>query len=251
MDRDTDLGGPNRPFPPTRCSVIRAASSPDSGERRQAFADLVAAYWKPVYAYIRFNGPAANEDAKDLTQAFFTRALEKDFFKPYDPARARFRTFLRVCVDRFVANERQAAGRVKRGGAVQTLSLDFDGAEEELRGRGPTGGGDPDAFFRREWLRSLFGLAVDDLRCLCEASDRRTHFALFQRYDLDGPDAPEKPTYARLAHEFGLSASQVTNYLALTRRLFRQLVLDRLRATTGSDDEFRAEARDLLGGDPR
>jgi len=28
-------------------------------------------------------------------------------------------------------------------------------------------------------------------------------------------------------------------------------VLDALRALTASDDEFRAEARDLLGSDPR
>src|SRR5439155_26153422 len=60
-----------------------------------------------------------NEDAKDLTQAFFTRTLEKNSFERYDPAQARFRTYLRTCVDGFVANERKSAGRIKRGGAVQ------------------------------------------------------------------------------------------------------------------------------------
>jgi hypothetical protein len=93
-------------------------------------------------------------------------------------------------------------------------------------------------------------MAVDDLRRLCERSDKCLHFALFSRYDLDGPDAGEKLTYADLGREFGLSASQVTNYLAFARRQFRTLLLDRLRESTGSDDEFREEARRLLGGEP-
>ena len=35
----------------------------------------------------------------------FARLLEKDFLESYDPSRARLRTFLRVCVDRLIANE--------------------------------------------------------------------------------------------------------------------------------------------------
>ena len=67
---------------------------------------------------------------------------------------------------------------------------------------------------------------------------------------LDPP--PEgRPTYAELAGEFALPVTQVTNHLFAVRRDFRRLVLDRLRAATGSEEEFRAEARDLLGGMPR
>jgi DNA-directed RNA polymerase specialized sigma24 family protein len=249
MKGDTDLGGPAACFPATRCSLVRATADPDPQVRRDAFAALVAAYWKPVYKYLRLQKSLANEDAKDLTQAFFARALEKDFFASYDPARARFRTYLRVCLDRFVAKERTAAGRLKRGGGVALLSLDFAGAEGELRHQEPATDGDLEAFFHREWVRSLFGLAVESLREQCAAAGKPVHFALFERYDLDGADAVERPTYAQLAAEFGLPTTQVTNYLAAVRRQFRALVLDRLRATTGSDDEFRAEARALLGGE--
>ena len=52
-----------------------------------------------------------------------------------------------------------------------------------------------------------------------------------------------------LARELGVSAGDVTNYLAAARRQFRGLVLDRLRELTGSDDEFRADAKRLLGVD--
>jgi RNA polymerase sigma factor (sigma-70 family) len=247
VDDDTDLGGPVAAFPATRGSVVRAAGSADAAVRRQAQEALIAAYWKPVYKYVRFKWGAANEDAKDLTQAFFARAMERDFFDRFDPTKARFRTFLRVCVDGFVANERRAAGRLKRGPA-ELLPLDFEGAEGEFCRHPPAAGSDPDDFFRREWLRELFALAVEDLRHECAASDRNTHFALFERYDLDGPDAAEGLTYARLGEEFGLPATQVTNYLALARREFRRLLLDRLRECTAGEEEYQQELRTLFGG---
>ncbi len=248
MDSDTDLGGPAA-FPATRCSLVRATASADPGVRRQALDDLIAAYWKPVYKYLRIKWSLPNEDAKDLTQGFFARALEKDFFARYEAARARFRTYVRVCVDGFVAKEHRAGAALKRGGGVELLSLDFATADDELGRLAPVTHTDPDAFFRQEWLRGLFGLAVEDLRRECTASGKEVPFALFQRYDLDGAEAPERLTYAQLAGEFGLPVTQVTNHLAFARRRFRHLVLERLRAATGTEEEFREEAHRLFGGD--
>jgi RNA polymerase sigma factor (sigma-70 family) len=248
MHHDTDLGGPMAAFPATECAVVAATASPDPQVRERALATLVTAYWKPVYKYIRIKWKAANEDAKDLTQAFFTRTLEKNLFERYDPARARFRTYLRTCVDGFVANERKAAGRIKRGGAVQQLALDFEEAESEVRLHHQPGATDLDEFFDQEWVRHLLGLAVEELRRHCQAAGKTVHFALFERYDLEGRGAEAKLTYAQLGEQFGLSASEVTNYLASVRRQFRSLVLDVLRASTGNEEEFRVEAARLLGG---
>jgi RNA polymerase sigma factor (sigma-70 family) len=248
MDSDTDIGGPAA-YPATRCSLIRATGDPDPAIRRQALETLLAVYWKPVYKYIRIRWSLANEDAKDLTQAFFTRAVEKDYLAEFDPAKARFRTFLRVCVDRFVAKDRRAAASQKRGGGAAIQSLDVERADGEL-GQSPQAAAvTPDDLFRREWLRALFGLAVDDLRRQCEAAGKETHFALFERYDLEGPDRPEAPSYAQLGQEFGLPVTQVTNYLAAARRQFRGLVVERLREATGSEEEFQEECRRLFGSE--
>lgn len=38
---------------------------------------LVEGYWKPAYEYLRIKWRADNEEARDLSQAFFARALEK------------------------------------------------------------------------------------------------------------------------------------------------------------------------------
>jgi DNA-directed RNA polymerase specialized sigma24 family protein len=248
VDNDTDLGGLEAGFPATQCSLVRAAGSADPDVRKQAQDTLIAAYWKPVYKYIRVKWRLSNEDAKDLTQGFFAQALEKGFFDRYDPGRARFRTFVRLCVDGFVAKERRAAGCAKRGGGTQHLALDFEGADGELHRLAPPAGADLEDFFRQEWVRSLFALAVEDLRRQCAASSKETHFTLFERYDLDGPEAAAGLTYAQLGQEFGLPVTQVTNYLAAVRRRFRQLLLDRLRAATGSEEEFQEEARRLFGG---
>lgn len=248
MHNDTDLGGPVAAFPATQYAVLAATASPDPQARERALATLITAYWKPIYKYIRIKWKASNEDAKDLTQAFFTRTLEKQFFERYDPARARFRTYLRTCVDGFVANERKSAGRLKRGGAVLQLSLDFEAAESEVRLHDGPGAADLDDYFDQEWIRHLLGLAIEELRRHCQATGKSMHFSLFERYDLEGPELEEKLTYAQLGESFGLSATQVTNYLASVRRQFRALILDALRASTANEEEFRQEAARLLGG---
>ncbi len=248
MSDDTQIGGGAGRFPLTRHSVVLAMQGSDPDERRRGYETLVATYWKPVYKYLRIKWQASNEDAKDLTQEFFTRALEKSFFDRYDPARARFRTFLRTCLDGFAANERKSAGRIKRGGGQSFVPLDFETAEGELRHHEPASGVDLDEYFHQEWIRSLFGIVVDRLRTECRAAGKSAQFAVFERYDLD-PASP-KPTYQEIADQLHLSITDVTNYLSWTRREFRRLVLDQLRAITATDEEFQAEARELLGVDP-
>lgn len=80
--------------------MLEALGAPDPETRSRAAAVLAATYWQPVYTYLRLRWRASPEEAEDLTQEFFDRALERGFFVCYDPARARFRTFVRVCVDR-------------------------------------------------------------------------------------------------------------------------------------------------------
>jgi RNA polymerase sigma factor (sigma-70 family) len=218
--------------------------------RRQGFAALAESYWKPVYKYLRLRWRAEAEDASDLAQEFFARALERGTFQGYDPARARFRTFLVACLDHFVAGERRAARRAKRGGGAAALAFDFAGAEGELARQGAVEAPDMEEYFHREWIRSLFALAVGDLREHYAAAGKSARFALFERYDLDGPAPGERLTYAQIGREAGLSTVQVTNELHAARRDFRRRVLARLAALTGSEAEFRAEARLILGVDP-
>lgn len=249
MSDDTRIGGAEERFPQTRWSAIVAAGSSDSNERTRAYEVLVASYWKPVYKYIRIKWGKSNEDAKDITQGFFTRVMEKDFFQGFDPSRARFRTFLRTCLDRYIANEMKAGNRQKRGGNAHIASLDFENAEGELSARQVPDTESMDDFFDQEWLRSLFALAIEALRDFCEKKGKMQQFEIFEIYDLN-PDSANPPAYSEIAANFDIPVTQVTNYLAFARREFRRILLEKLRDITSSDTEFRNEARLILGKDP-
>ena len=236
MDADTHIGGSQSRFPETRVSAIALTRSTDDAERRQAHEAIIEAYWKPVYKYLRLRRNLNNETAKDLTQGFFALAIEKCFFNRYDPEKGSFRTYLRTCIDAFTANEQKRAGRVKRGGGAQLLSLDFEDAPSE-----PS----LDEVFHREWVRSIFSLAIEDLRIACRAKGKETAFRIFERYDLSESDS--RPSYAELAEETGITVITLTNYLSAARRDFRKAVLNRLRALTANEREFRLEARAVLG----
>lgn len=236
-------------FPPTRWSVIDAARSRDAGERARAMDTLCAAYWKPVYKYVRLRWNRAPEDAQDLTQGFFAQTIERSLFEKYDPAKSRLRTYLRVCVDSFVTNEGKAAARQKRGGSVAHVALDFSAAEEELGGKtiDPANIASPESleeFFEKEWVRSLFELSVEDLRQHCDASRKQKAYRLFEAYDLSGD---EGISYEKLASEHNVPVTDVTNSLAWARREFRRLALERLREICGSEEEFQRETRSLFG----
>jgi RNA polymerase sigma factor (sigma-70 family) len=236
-------------FPATRHSVILAAGSGDPEARRRAYASIVEAYWKPAYKFTRLKWRAAPEEAEDLIQAFFARGFEKNFFATYDPQKARFRTFFRTCLDGFVANERKAAQRLKRGGAIQLVPLDFTTAEGELRQHDIAVPADMEAFFDHEWARSILALAVDRVRVHYTSVGREKYFRVFERYDLQAAAAGERVTYAELGRELGIHPTDVTNYLSAARRQFRASVLERLRELTATEDEFRDEAKRLLGVD--
>jgi RNA polymerase sigma factor (sigma-70 family) len=199
MEPDTRMGGPDGRFPETRPSVIL-------GTRAVSYEAIVQAYWKPVYRYIRIKFGKSNEDAKDLTQSFFTAALDRDFAAQYEPAKGRFRTYLRTCLDRYLANQHKHEGRLRRSAPM--VELDSEIPAEDA--------------FEKECARNLFERAVEGLRESLGTRGRQTSFDIFARYDL----ASEHPTYEELAAEFGISAATVTNYLASARREFRKIVLE-------------------------
>ena len=232
------------PFPATRRSVIERIRAEDVDVRRTAFGDLAAGYWRPSYHYLRLHWRLAPESAEDVVQAFFTVAFEKRYIERYDPAKAKFRTFLRTCLDRFVQNTQKAERAEKRGGQTERLSLDFSSAERELAEIASNDLRDLDRFFRDEMIRSLFGRAVDALRRECDESGKGAIFRAFECHDL----APEPDvSYASVARELSLTVSQVTNHLHAARRRFRDLALGHLRSLCGTDEEFRLEARELFG----
>jgi hypothetical protein len=236
-------------FPPTRLSVVARTRSRDEETRRLAFAAIIEAYWKPVYKYLRLKWQLDPDQAADLTQEFFAATLEKD--RPW-PLRSRTRALPHLPASlcgwiRVECEESRATTQARRRHDARFARL--RDAEGEIGRHEPSVPADVDELFYQEWVRALFQRAVDDLRAWAQGSGRDTMFAVFERYDL--AESPEdRPTYAALARDLGITPTTVTNHLAAMRRQFRRVVLDRLRDLTTTDEEFEAEARRLLGSAP-
>ena len=102
-------------FATTRWSVVLAAGADASQAGHDALEQLCRTYWPPVYAYARRSGRSP-EDARDLTQGFFTRLIEMGSLSRADPERGRFRSFLLGAFKHFLAHDRDRVQALKRGG---------------------------------------------------------------------------------------------------------------------------------------
>jgi RNA polymerase sigma factor (sigma-70 family) len=228
-----------RNFPITRNSALAALSSSNLAERARGLETFSSAYWGPVYSYLRLRWRRSHEEAADLAQEFFADVVQKQLLTRFDAKRARFRTYLRVCIDGLVANHDKATSRQKRGGAA-TVHLGFEDVGDEIERLATES---PETLFEKEWSRAVFSIALRRLRVCCEAAGKEQHYELLECYDL----ADERPTYAELSRRFGIATTDVTNRLSRVRRELRRVVLDVLRELTASEEEFREEARALLG----
>jgi hypothetical protein len=147
-------------------------------------------------------------------------------------------------VDRFAANAAKATRRLKRGGGMADEPLD---AADAAGAHTPD---ETDARIHDEWVRSILSIALDAMREASVADGKMTQMAIFETYDVADPPDDKRPTYRALALQFGIPETQVTNYLAWARREFRRHVLGAVRSLAATDEEFREDARDLLGARP-
>lgn len=211
-----------------------------------AFERIAAVYWQPVYSHLRIKWNKSRDDAMDWAQQFFVVALEKNSFGAFDGDKSRFRTFVRACLDNFAANETKAASRIKRGGEAHFIPLDFRDNDNEPRSIDVADEHSIEDEFDRQWIRGLFFASLQDLRQHCRDTKKELHYQLFEAYDVLRDEA-NKISYEDLAQRHNIPVTQVTNHLFAMRRKYRELVLAKLREVTGSDEEFIAEARAVLG----
>ena len=118
-------------FVTTHWSVVLTAGRRDTTRARAALESLCQIYWYPLYAYVRRRGHSP-EDARDLTQEFFVRLLERQSLANAHPDRGKFRSFILGAMNHFLADERAKLQTQKRGGGQKILSLDLMAAEQRF-----------------------------------------------------------------------------------------------------------------------
>ena len=228
-------------FATTRWSVVLAAGRRSGEHSAEALATLCEAYWYPVYAFIRRQGHDADH-ARDLTQEFFTRVLEKHYFSDADPARGRFRAFLLTSIRHFLSNERDREQALKRGGRTPPLSLDVETAEGtyQLEGRDEL---TPEKLFDARWATLLLDRALGRLREEYVAADKRTLFDQLKGF-LTG-DSDDVP-YADTATALDMSEGAVKVAVHRLRRRFRDALVREIAETVSDPADIDAEIRHLL-----
>jgi RNA polymerase sigma factor (sigma-70 family) len=233
--------GRRRHFATTRWSVVLAAGADASSPGvREALATLCETYWYPLYAFLRSRGYQP-EAAQDLTQAFFTRLLEKHAIRHADPARGRFRSFLLASLKNFAANERDREIAGKRGGGVPIVPLEIETAEGRFQMEPPSDE-TPERVFDRRWALTLLDRVMSRLQAETSRGGKSSQFDRLKTY-LTG-DQPQL-SYAQTASELGMSEGAVKVAVHRLRKRFRDLVREEIAQTVSSPEQIEDELRHL------
>jgi RNA polymerase sigma-70 factor (ECF subfamily) len=232
--------GVNARFRTTSWTLIEAAAAHPTADSREALATLCQAYWPPVYAFIRRNG-YDSDLALDLSQEFFSRLIEKNYLTTADRTRGRFRSFLLASVRHFLANERERANALKRGGGQIPISIDI--AEAESWYATAIEEETPETLFERRWALSVVENVTSKILCEFSAVGKADDFhRLFPFLNND----PDGAGYEAAAGQAGMSAGALRMAVHRLRRKFRDLMREEIASTVSDSSEIDDEVRSLL-----
>lgn len=235
---DSTLGIGDPAFPATRWSIVCDAVDAGSPTRQSSLEVLAGTYWRPVYAHFRRKWGKSHEEAKDLTQDFFLALQQKDLADVLSPREGRFRSYVMAALDNFARMEWRRETSLKRGGGTARFEIG-EGFE-------PSAKDDPEVVFQREWKGAVLDKAFGLLREEYTKAGRTVALEIFQaRISQSG----EEPRYEDLAARFGLTPAAVRNHLHAVRTRFRELIWRVVRDSVVSDEEAKAEMKDLLGNE--
>lgn len=228
-------------FPSTHWSRLLSLGG-GRESRRRAWDSLASSYWRPVFAYVRARWARTQEEALECTQEFFLHLLEGDVLERADPAKGRFRAFVKVSLANFVRDLERKRRTLKRGGARTFLSLGLSPGEPALELPDPAAFG-PEEALDRVWRHELIERATSALETELESQGKSRAFRVFRSYFLSEVDLD----YATLAERHGIKSSDVSNDLQLAKRRFRSVLRAVVADTVADTEELEAELRWLFG----
>jgi RNA polymerase sigma-70 factor (ECF subfamily) len=232
------MSAPDGFFATTRWTVVRAAGA----SAADALESLCTAYWFPLYAYVRRHG-FSKEDAEDLTQTFFAKLLERQDFAGLKQENGHFRAFLLAALKNFLSNERDRMGRLKRGGKITHLSLDWQSADTQFQiadgGQLP-----PDAAYDREWAVALLERVLFKLREESATDGKSARFELLKSYLTSGKD---DVSYATAAAALSMDEGAVRVAVHRLRKRYRELLRSEVADTLSDPAMVKEELAVLFG----
>ncbi|MDP6959401.1 MAG: sigma-70 family RNA polymerase sigma factor [Planctomycetota bacterium] len=239
-DPATQIGGRGA-FPSTLWTMVLQAGDPDAPNARPHLERLCEMYWKPVYWLVRLRWNKSNELAKDLTQEFFARMVEKDVLQSVAPDRGRFRSFIRAALENFMRNYTRDQNRQKRGGKLVHISID---REDESIFELPSSAESIETTFNRLWAQSLMQDSLQTLRDQYVGVGKESLFKIFEEYSFVEENPP---TYRDLAVKYSVTEDSVRGALRRIRSDLRNLLRDRVLQSLTDPDDLEGEMSFLFG----
>ena len=138
--------------------------------------------------------------AKDLTQGFFAKLLEKNYLAGVHREKGRFRNFLLASIKHFISDEGHKARALKRGGGQTIISLDETTGEDRYR-QEPVEAMDAEKLYERRWALTLLEQARERLKEEYRAAGKAELYERSQLFESGDTDAP---AYAEVAPTLGL-----------------------------------------------
>ncbi len=245
---------PQSAFQTTHWTAVIAAKG-DSPEGKRALRALCESYYAPVAAFIeRYRH--GNEDARDLTHAFFAKLLEGESLNTVDRTRGRFRSYLLGAAKHFLADLRERGRTLKRGGGRIAVSFDSVEPQGESPGTPNNQSGSPtaqepadpqgfpaDAYFDREWALAVLSRSLDRLQAEAVEAGRGEQMEVLRPW-LTGEAAA--PLSGTIADRLGVTEGSLKVIIHRFRKRFRELVREELAATVDSPHEIDAELDYLI-----
>ena len=228
-------------FATTHWSVVLTAAREDSQGARPALEQLCRTYWYPLYAFARRTG-CSPDDAKDLTQGFFAKLLEKQYLADVDPELGRFRSFLLASFKHFAVHERDRARAKKRGGGHVAVTIEVQDAEARYALE-PVHNTTAELIFERRWALTLLERILDRLGDEYAAAGKADRFEQLKGV-LTGDAALS--AYAVIGNHLDLSEGAVKVAAHRLRRRYRKLLRAEIARTVLSPHEVDDELRHLL-----
>jgi RNA polymerase sigma-70 factor (ECF subfamily) len=194
-----------------------------------------------LYVFARRLGHSA-EDAEDLTQGFFARLLEKEYLKSTQPEKGKFRTFLLTAFKRFMATEWQRAGRLKRGGGQQVISMDAVDTENRYLAE-PVDQMSPEKHFDKQWAIALLDRVMLNLQREAESAGKAELFAELKP-SLTGEQ--DRASYLQVGERLAVSEGALRVAAHRLRQRYRDLLRQEIAQTLESAGDVDEEIRDLF-----
>jgi RNA polymerase sigma factor (sigma-70 family) len=225
-------------FAATRWTVVMtAARGSDPSCAAVALTELCRTYWYPLYAFLRRRGHEMHE-AEDLTQAFFTNLLARDFLANIDQQKGMFRSFLLASLKHFLSDERDRASAQKRGGGQPTISLDGLDAESRYQLE-PATDLSPEKIYEKQWALSVLERVLSRLNDESIAAGKQALFEALQKTLIDS----QADRYADIAQELGMTEGAIKSAAHRIRRRYRAILIEEISQTVADpglvDDEIR------------